>query len=165
MVEMKLLRKVALTNTSIEFSIAPEGWERISDLQKISTESNQAFVAMWFDEQMDPIYDDGIKPAVEAANYECMKINEKPHNDKVCDQIIAEIRKSRFIIADFTGNRGGVYFEAGFAMGLGLPVIWLARKDYEKKLHFDTRQYNHIFYEDAKDLELQLRRRIEATIF
>ena len=59
-------------------------------------------------------------------------------------------------MGDFTGQRGGVYFEAGFAMGLGLPVIWLVRKDEVEKLHFDTRQYAHIAYESAEDLKQKL---------
>ena len=79
---------------------------------------------------------------------------------------MASIRGSRFIIADFTGDRGGVYFEAGFANGLGKPVIWTVRKDWLNKLHFDTRQFNHITWADGEYLELKeaLRLRIEATI-
>jgi len=49
------------------------------------------------------------------------------HNEKICDKIVSEIRKSRLLVADFTDNRGGVYFEAGFAMGLSIPVIWMCR--------------------------------------
>jgi hypothetical protein len=33
---------------------------------------------------------------------------------------MAEIQKSRFVVADYTGQRNGVYFEVGFAVGLGL---------------------------------------------
>ena len=33
---------------------------------------------------------------------------------------MAEIRRSRFVVADYTGQVNGVYFEAGFALGLGL---------------------------------------------
>ncbi len=80
------------------------------------------------------------------------------------DAIIAEIRKSLFMVADFTENRGGVYFEAGYAQGLGIPVIWTCRHDHKDRLHFDTRQYNHILWTDEIDLFEQLRRRIEATI-
>ena len=58
----------------------------------------------------------------------------------------------------------GVYFEAGFAMGLGIPVIWLCRKDDLENAHFDTRQYNHIPWESAEDLRSQLRDRIIATV-
>jgi nucleoside 2-deoxyribosyltransferase len=78
--------------------------------------------------------------------------------------IVAEIRRSGLVVADFTGNRGGVYFEAGFAMGLGIPVIWTCRDTDINAVHFDTRQYNHIVWKEAGDLREQLQRRIEATI-
>jgi hypothetical protein len=69
-------------------------------------------------------------------------------------------------VADFTGQRGGVYFEAGFALGLGQQVIWLCRKDVLNDVHFDTRQYNYITWEIDKLQELAraLTLRIEATI-
>jgi nucleoside 2-deoxyribosyltransferase len=79
-------------------------------------------------------------------------------------QIIADIRRSKFLIADFTGHRGGVYFEAGFALGLGLPVIWTCRKEELDKLHFDIRQYNFIDWETDGELQERLTNRIRATI-
>ncbi len=65
-------------------------------------------------------------------------------------------------VAHFTGNRGGVYFEAGFALGLGIPVIWTCHKDRISDLHFDTRQYNHIDWKDVIDLRERLYNRIMA---
>ena len=69
-----------------------------------------------------------------------------------------------FLVADFThgegGARGGVYFEAGFAYGLGIPVIYTCRADMVDKLHFDTRQYAHILWERSEDLRDALRNRI-----
>jgi len=50
-------------------------------------------------------------------------------------------------------------------MGLGIPVIWTCREDHKKNLHFDTRQYNHIFWADEADLFEKLGQRIEATIY
>jgi nucleoside 2-deoxyribosyltransferase len=67
-------------------------------------------------------------------------------------------------VADFTGQRHGVYFEAGFAQGLGLPVIWTCREDHVKNLHFDTRQQNHITWEQSDDLREKLKNRIWAVI-
>ena len=88
------------------------------------------------------------------------------HNNKIDDEIVAGIRRSKFLVADFTSHRGGVYFEAGLAIGLGLPVIWLCRKDELEKTHFDTRQYNFIVWETDQAVELSraLQNRIEATI-
>ena len=93
-----------------------------------------------------------------------MRIDLKQHINKIDDEIIAEIRNSKFLIADFTGNRGGVYYEAGFAYGLGIPVIWTCKKEDISELHFDTRQYNHITWTNSEDLYIQLVNRIKATI-
>jgi nucleoside 2-deoxyribosyltransferase len=57
-----------------------------------------------------------------------------------------------------------VYFEAGFMLGLGRPVIWVCEKKDLKNVHFDTRQYNTIDYADAKDLRTRLQLRIEAIL-
>ena len=164
MTQMGVIHEVSFSPVSATLNITPTGWGRIEELSKIGRESREGFVAMWFDPDMDKLYEDGIKPAVKDAGYDCKRIDTVEHNNKICDEIIAEIRKSRFVVADFTGQRGGVYFEAGFAMGLGLPVIWLVRKDEVEKLHFDTRQYAHIVYESAEDLKSKLYNRIAATI-
>jgi nucleoside 2-deoxyribosyltransferase len=87
---------------------------------------------------------------------------------RICDEIIAEIRRSRFLVADFTCEkdkvRGGVYFESGFALALPIPVIWTCKETSIDDLHFDTRQYAHIVWKDTADLCEKLKGRIGATI-
>lgn len=122
--------------------------------------SGQAFVAMWFTKELNAVYSRGIKPAIRAAGYKPMIIRMKEHANKIDDEIIAEIRKSTFMVADFTGHRGGVYFEAGIAMGFGVPVIWACRKDDIENLHFDIRQYNCIDWTRPDELAKRLKKRI-----
>jgi hypothetical protein len=62
------------------------------------------------------------------------------------------------------GHRGGVYFEAGYAMGRGLPVIWTCKRDDIDTLHFDVRQYNCIDWTAPGDLATRLQKRIEALL-
>ena len=156
MPELKVPARIRLT---------AKGWDRVTEIENNKNYlSKQAFVAMWFKDSLDKIYESGIKKAIEEAGYTPMRIKESEHNNKICDQIIAEIRKSKFVICDFTGQRGGVYFEAGFTMGLGRPVIWTCKKGETENLHFDTRQYNHIEWEDENDLYEKLFNRIKATI-
>ena len=148
-------------------TITVDGHRRIAD-QVASPDSLQAFVAMWFDTSMDRPFEDGVKRAIEVAGYRTLRIDRKPDVDKIDDEIIAEIRRSRFLVADFThgdnGARGGVYFEAGFAHGLGIPVIYTCRSDMVDKLHFDTRQYAHIVWDTPEDLHSGLKNRILARI-
>lgn len=140
------------------------GWNRIVELHRSPKISNQAFIAMWFTAETKKAYDEGIEKAVSECGFKPIRVDKLEHNNKICDVIIAEIRRSAFVIADFTGQRGGVYFEAGYALGLGIPVIWLCRKDHIEATHFDTRQYNHIVWETETELYHRLLNRIQATI-
>jgi nucleoside 2-deoxyribosyltransferase len=141
-------------------------WEILENLQKTEVGNKHAFVAMWFDESMNDYYKDGIKKAIEEAGYVPVRIDLQDFNEKICDEIIAEIKRTKFLIADFSKLRSGVFFEAGFAKGLGREVIFTVREaDIEElKLHFDTRQYNHIVYNSPEDLRKKLYNRICATI-
>lgn len=154
-----------ITNEMCSLILSISAWNRIDEIEKRKIESNQGFVAMWFDKSMDTIYTNAIKPAIKDSEFEPFRIDSKEHNNKICDEIIIEIRRSKFLVADVTQLRGGIYFEAGYALGLGLPVIWTCREDKINDVHFDTRQYNHIVWKDEKDLYEQLKKRIQATIF
>jgi hypothetical protein len=144
------------------------GWQELDKLKRARSDSSQAFVAMWFSDSTNEAYVEGIQPAILQAGYEPIRIDKKEHNNKIDDEIVAKIRRSRFVVADFTCEpkkvRGGVYYEAGFAQGLGLPVIWTCRDTSLSDLHFDTRQYSHIVWKTPVDLLAQLRNRIVATL-
>ena len=146
------------------FNLTSEAWEIIENLRPETKDSKCVFVAMWFDSSMDTFYESGIKRAVEKAGYTPVKINLMEFNGKICDEIIAEIKRCKFIISDFSGQRGGVYFEAGYAMGQGKTVIFIVKEEDVTNLHFDTRQYNHIVYNSPEELYEKLYNRICATI-
>jgi hypothetical protein len=129
-----------------------------------SASSTQAFVAMWFNSDLDIAWKDGFQKGISGAGYKPMRIDTKEHANKICDEIIAEIRRSRFLVADYTGHRGGVYYEAGYAAGRDLPVILTCRKNDMANLHFDIRQYNCIDWKTPKELAHRLQVRIEAVI-
>lgn len=141
------------------------GWEKIDKLTHANTEinNNQCFVAMWFDDSMNAIWQNGILPGILDAGYKPVRIDKVEHNDQITDKIIAEIRQSKILLADFTGQRPGVYYEAGFARALNKTVISCCRKDDLKNLHFDTRQYSHIIWETPEELREKIKNRILAT--
>ncbi len=146
--------------------IIPDGWLHLEKLLSRGHENQQGFVAMWFDDSMSIIYNDAISLAILDSGYKPHRVDQREHNGKIDDEIISQIRRSRFIIADFTGHRGGVYYEAGFAMGLNLEVIWTCRHDELDKLHFDIRQYNCISWEMKKleEFRKKLHYRIERVL-
>ena len=163
------LKSKAPSDNTVPVTVTIDGYSRIGDLDT-KIDSAQAFVAMWFSDETQKMYEEGIIPAIKDAGYKPMRIDRKPDLDKIDDEIIKEIRRSLFLVADMThgkcGARGGVYYEAGFAYGLGKSVIFTCREDMIEKVHFDTRQYAHILWkeEELGELRKQLCSRILARI-
>lgn len=138
------------------------GYERVEQMNKVGRQSRIAFVAMWFDPSRNPIYDEAIAPAIVEAAYQPLRIDKFEHVNRIDDEIIGQIKRSRFMVADFTGQRAGVYFEAGLMLGLNRNVIWMCDKKELPSVHFDTRQYNFIDYESTADAKARLFNRILA---
>ncbi len=110
------------------------GWAKAASSGTENGISGRCFVARAFHPSSLDAYTNGIRPAIENdCGFTSIQMLEVEHNDKICDRIIVEIRRAQFVIADFTFQRGGVYFEAGFAQALGRPVIWTC-----KACHFKT---------------------------
>lgn len=156
--------------------LTSDGYTNLEHAELGGADTRQAFVAMWFDPSLTEAYDNGIAEAIRDAGFAPFRIDRKEHNNKIDDEIVAEIRRSRFVVADFTCGligedekqqavaRGGVYYEAGFAQGLGTPVIWTVRSDCIDHVHFDTRQFAHIVWDTPEDLRKKLLNRIRASI-
>lgn len=146
------------------YVVTPEGNIKHDEISRKRTGSTQGFIAMRFAPEMDVFYEKGIDVGIRRAGYTPFRLDNHEHANKIDDEIVRQIRRSRFVVADFTGQSEGVYFEAGFALGLDLPVIWTCRDAEVTKLHFDIRQYNCIAWKDEVDLAASLHRRIEALI-
>ncbi|HET6324821.1 MAG TPA: hypothetical protein VFG04_08980 [Planctomycetaceae bacterium] len=146
------------------FRVTPTGFEELEGRRRSNLDSEKAFVAMSFDDSLTAAWLTGIKPAIEAAGFDALRIDWDEHNEDINNRIKARIRESRFIVADCTLHRNGVYFEAGFAMGLGLPVIWLCRKDEFNKTHFDANHYRYTLWDKPEDICKPLEDRIVGTI-
>ena len=125
---------------------------------------------------MKPAYQDGLRPALLACGYKPpFRIDDPeyedgwqdpadhaPRDQKIDDRILGAIRRCRFVVVDMTEQRHSVYFEAGFAEGLGIPVIWTCREDeLTKGLSFDARQHGHLVWRSPEQLRAELMARID----
>lgn len=111
------------------------------------------------------------------------RVDYHPSDDRIDAEIIGHLRRSRLVVADVTGERPSVYYEAGFAQGLGVPVIWCCNESWhtvvpekvaansaeppdlkiffwKDRLHFDVRQFPHLFWREPSDLRQQIEARI-----
>jgi nucleoside 2-deoxyribosyltransferase len=147
------------------YSLTVEGLNRLITISEKSA-SRYCFIAMAFVEDMFTVLETSIKPALIACGFVPLIVSEEHvESDKtINDAILSGIKKARFTIADFTHHRGGVYFEAGYALGRGQKVIYTCRHDHMDNAHFDLRNNQHIVWKDADDFKSKLINKIEAFI-
>jgi hypothetical protein len=147
------IEKEMVAGLIYEIVITPSGWSYLEDDNSEDETNPRVFVAMSFDPGLESEYASAIAPAIEGAGFKPVRIDKEHFLGKIDDEIISEIRRSRFMVSDFTHHKAGVYFETGFAMGLRKPIIWLCKKNDIDKTHFDTRQYPHVLWETAEELK------------
>ena len=148
-----------------EWKFTVKGWERVEQLRAALPDSRQAFVAMSFSKDLTDVYDKGLKPGVEdSAYFKALRSDKEEYLGKIDDWIIGQIRRSGVVVADFTENKGGVYYEAGFAAGLGIPVIYTCREDDFESVHFDTNHISHVLWKTPDELREKLNNRIVSTV-
>jgi hypothetical protein len=161
----KLFDETLVGGSRLNLKLTLAGWEAFERLRKATVESRTAFMAMKFDDAvLDNVVETCFKPAVIRAGFELRKLTDQQPAGLIDDQLRAGLLSSRFVIADLTHGNHGAYWEAGFAEGLGRPVIYSceATKWEKEKPHFDTNHMLTIIW-SADDLETA-GRKLTATI-
>ena len=152
----KYNRKKDGTTVQTAFEIAPDGWAHLEKLKEINPESRNGFIAMQFKDKykildLGKLLDRGLKPAIERAGYIAVRVDKVQHANYIPDEIFSQIRKARFVVADLSYHNPNVYLEAGFAMGLGIPVFYTcnSREEHNKQAPFNLQQYNQISWTEG----------------
>ena len=119
-----------------------KGWERYEQEKRGEFEGNYGFIAMQFDDHdLDVFVRDVVKPAVKkGTGYDLVDMRDVARAGIIDDIMRVQIRDSAFVIADLTHDNHGAYWEAGYAEGLGKPVIYICEKTKfeDASTHFDT---------------------------
>ena len=146
-----------------------KGWQRYELIKKGALDSQKAFMAMPYgNDLIDRVYRDYFKKAVEQTGFNLFRIDEKPKAGSIDDRLRVEIRTSRFLIAELTDGNHGAYWEAGFAEGLGKPVIYTCESSYFRNegTHFDTNHLHTVLWESSRLAEAaeRLKIAVRATL-
>lgn len=149
-----------------------KGWDKYDELKRTSKDSRLAFMAMKFNNSaLAKIFNEVIKDAVAKTGFEIRRLDEEKRAGIIDDKLRVEIRRSKFLIADLTDDNNGAYWEAGYAEGLGMQVIYICEEEKfkEKKTHFDTNHHLTVLWKDnqesLKNFAEELKATIRATFF
>ena len=116
------------------------------------------------DADLDRVVNEYFKPAVAQTGYQLYRLDDRPEAGLIDIRMRQEIKTSKFVIADLTHDNNGAYWEAGFAEGIGKPVIYTCEesKFSEFKTHFDTAHHLTVVWnKDEPEVACDL---LKATI-
>lgn len=135
-----------------ELALTFDGWNHYETLLKGGTTYRKAFMAMKFgDIDLNAVLENVFKPSVKMAGFDLVKLDDEPRAGLIDDRLRVEIQSSDFLIADLTHANNGAYWEAGYAEGLGKPVIYTCEKEQfdSQKTHFDTNHHLTVLWDKA----------------
>ena len=140
--------------------------EKTVDSPKVMSETQEgyAFVAMAIDKEDHQLVDvlEAVKEATKEFGIAAERIDEAESNEQITLRMLSSIRRAEYVIVDLTNERPNVFYEAGYAEGIGKTPIYIARDG--TTLHFDVKDYPVIVFRNMKELKEGLGRRIRALI-
>lgn len=166
LLEQKGLIVQDISSSGSRVKISADGMTLGNELSSTANkESKQAFVAIWFHASMRGTAD-AIKAAMKTSGFTPICIWDEHFSEKIMDKALGEIRGSRFLVVDLTGNRPSVFFEAGFANGLDIETIYVYNKNKKlvPSLEFYVRHYQCYPYKTVDELKEKLINAIKARI-
>ena len=110
------------------------------------------------------IFENGIRLACYEAGVHCIRVDKEIIFDKITEEIYNQIDRADILIADVTGLNPNVYYEIGFAHGLGKNVIFIKNAKDKSKFPFDTADFQHVIYTGSEHLKIELKRRISSFV-
>lgn len=103
------------------------------------------FVIMPFSDDLDDIWEVGIKDTVEGLGFNCYRADGVLTPGFIVDQIYDSISNADLIIGEMTGKNPNVFYEIGIAHALGKPTILFATST-DDLTAFDTRGLRHCLH-------------------
>lgn len=139
----------------LNINLTLDGWERFEAEKRGQVSGNYGFIAMQFgDSILDPFVGEVLKPVVkEGIGYELLDMRDVSRAGIIDNIMRTQIRDSAFVIVDLTHDNAGAYWEAGYAEGLGKPVVYICEKGKfeDAKTHFDTNHCTTVLWDDSRD--------------
>ena len=102
---------------------------------------------MPFDRAWQDLYEFGVKGACEAAGATCARADEHIFLQNILDRLYEEIERADLVVAEMSDRNPNVYYETGYAHGIGKPVILLTKSADD--IPFDLLHYPHVVHEGS----------------
>lgn len=154
----KLISDQLLIREGMTFKLTETGWNEAAEsaggkklkpcLVLVSDEENLS--TTWLEKLLPKIEQCGFLPR--------LLTHTKTQNGEKYE--LDQIAESKLIIADLTGQSPEVYFSAGYALGLNIPVLWTVNSIEADKLFVQLKDIRPIVWDSAEELAIILQQKL-----
>jgi nucleoside 2-deoxyribosyltransferase len=146
---------------------------RFRELASANAASRYGFMAMQYNNpQLDAIVREHFVPQLRLAGFDLQRLDQGQGAGLIDDQLRLRIRQAKFLVCDLSHGNRGAHWEAGYAEGLGIPVIYTCRRDvfenptHEFRPHFDAAHWVTVPWDPADPAlaAIKLKITVRATL-
>jgi hypothetical protein len=131
----------------------------------VDSRPTECFIVMQFTDEYNALYREVIRPTCEAFGYKVVRGDDTYTSGLIINDITQSIQEASIVIADITPNNPNVFYEVGYAHGMGKTTILLSDKKRER-LPFDVSGFRTLFYDNTiagkGEVKARLKRHLEG---
>lgn len=154
----KLSNEQLLIREGMTFKLTEKGW-REAAANAGSKKLKPCIVLISDEEDLRTEWLDKLLPKIEQCGFmpRLLTHAKTQNHEKYSMELIAD---SKLVVADLTGQSQEVYFAAGYALGLNIPVIWTVSSRDADKLFVQIKNIRPIAWDTAEELAVTLQQRL-----
>lgn len=154
----KLGNEQLLIREGMSFQLTEKGWDEAAASAggkklkpcSILLPEDEVLCTLWQDKLLPKIGQFGYQPTL-------LTHSHSQNNEQYELKLIAD---SKLIIADLTGQAPGVYFTAGYALGLDIPVIWTVNSRDADQLVVQLQDIRPLVWDNAEELAVLIQQKL-----
>lgn len=154
----KLSKEGLLIREGISFKLTDKGWREAA--ASIGGEQSKPCLVLISDqEKAGTEWLEKVLPKIEQCGYlpRLLTYTNTPHGEKYSMDLLTDCK---LIIADLTGQSPEVYFTAGYALALDIPVIWTVNNSDADNLSVQIQEIRPLVWNSTDELAILLQQRL-----
>lgn len=154
----KLATEQLLIREGMNFQLTQQGWNEAA-ASAGGKKLKPCCVLLGGDEEQYSLWQDNLLPVIGQYGY-LPEILRHPARPESGQYTLGQLAESRLIVADLTGRPAGVYFAAGYALGLDIPVIWTVHSSSAAQLDVQLQDIRPLVWDTAEELAVLIRQKL-----
>ncbi|MBP1936073.1 hypothetical protein [Paenibacillus sediminis] len=146
-----------IVREGMTFKLTDKGWSEAA-ARAGGRKLKPCSVLLGDDHELSAQWSEQVLPRIEQCGYQPILVNHSNKTNRDND-FTKQISESKLIIADLTSHSPEVYFAAGYALGMNIPVIFTVKRSHLDQV-IPSHQIRPLAWDTAEELAAMLQQKL-----